>query len=656
MQANTQKKLRFFLIAFFLEGILFATILILLPRDKSSGFLLGYSLPRLIMLGTTIFISMGFAGIYLFPKIFSHVHTASIQQQPIIILGLMPPFAVSTFLLSHWLFINPSTHLVVYLERLTPLSVYIEIIAIQAAYFFISTSTKKQLNKIFPLLIMGIPVLLSILFTIEYTLSNSFFTFNYLAQPYTKTLRLILLTFTLLTIYILFLYKVLQNKLRLQLNYTWGVVIIFLILGYLYYDAAIQYASTNNASVMHSDQLAYIKFSKKVYETNFSFTGNRNRMPIYPFLQALFYHPAMDDYSFFTEGIQRNIILSLLCSLVFFFIARQYLSYRRATIITLIVAFGVFIFRSPHFTSEVLYYFLSFISFLGMGKMLIKPTFKLGLATGIFLALTYLTKASNLPAIAAFIFVFIVKEIVKFLQKNKKKKYSLQPIVILTTTLLIFLLLIFPYLQESKRKYGHYFYNVNTTFYIWHDTYYEAVHDKNLAGHLEHWPNTPENQLPSLHKYVQEHTFSQAIERLSTGMKAQIGYLANPDTKINYLFIYGGTLLFLTATLGRKKRRKIIAEHWAITLFFATILFGYIFLYSWYYPIGSGGRFIYSIFIPVMFFLFVATDTIIKNSKSKSKILGIPAFHFFESIVFTMLLFNIYYVITIALPSGYFGS
>ena len=42
-------------------------------------------------------------------------------------------------------------------------------------------------------------------------------------------------------------------------------------------------------------------------------------------------------------------------------------------------------------------------------------------------------------------------------------------------TLLCFIAVIFPYIRESKQIYGQYFYNVNTTFYIWYDSFADAI-------------------------------------------------------------------------------------------------------------------------------------------------------------------------------------
>ena len=648
------RNLNLFLLLSFFEGILVLVILMTIPREGNSGIFLGYSFSRLFLISIVLLISIGFGVVLVWKKHLLPVHQ-KIERVPSWILAI--PFSLSIFFLSHWFFIGVENHLYSYLERLTPLFGYGGVIFFQAIFLIILPEKKHRQVWTWLVFCLYVFSLISILYLIEYAFIDSLFTKKYLANEYSEKIALLFaISISIAVMCFQLFIKKNRHYAQLTLYLSGGIAIIFVVLGYFYYNAASLYAEVNNPSISHSDQTAYIKFSKTAYETDFTYTGNRNRMPIYPYIQAIFYRPEMSDDAFFSQGKELNIILSFLCLIVLFFIFRRYLSLHRATILTLIVAFGVFIFRSPHFTSEVLYYFLSFLGFLGMGLMLIRPSLVLGTTTGILLALAYLTKASNLPAIAAFVFVFFLKVILTIYRKNKEKKPILYQLASLGLMLLIFLSLISPYLLESKKKYGHYFYNINTTFYVWHNTYDEAIHDENLKGHLDHWPDAPADQLPSLKKYIREHNINQMEERLLTGIKAQIGYLANPDTKINYLLIFGGASLFLLISLERDKRKKIIKENWALALFFILNFGGYIFLYGWYYPIGSGGRFIYSIFIPAIFFLFIATDKLAKTDDSPKRISSIQKLQYFDMIILSLLFFNIYYIITTALPSGYFGS
>ena len=54
-----------------------------------------------------------------------------------------------------------------------------------------------------------------------------------------------------------------------------------------------------NNDMRKTDQSSYMRFAIEAYESNFQYTGGRNQMPLYPFLQALFYSPTLDDDGFF---------------------------------------------------------------------------------------------------------------------------------------------------------------------------------------------------------------------------------------------------------------------------------------------------------------------------------------------------------------------
>ena len=84
--------------------------------------------------------------------------------------------------------------------------------------------------------------------------------------------------------------------------------------------------------------------------------------------------------------------------------------------------------------------------------------------------------------------------------------------------ILVFLLLLSPYLIESKAKYGAYFYNVNTTFYIWYDSWDEAKAGTLAAGDHLGWPDLPDEEIPSLQKYLDEHSAVEILHRFRDGV------------------------------------------------------------------------------------------------------------------------------------------
>ena len=63
-----------------------------------------------------------------------------------------------------------------------------------------------------------------------------------------------------------------------------------------------QTQSHKNREMRWVDQSAYMDEAIKAYETRFTYTGNRNRMPMYPFLQALFYSPDLSSEAFSSKA------------------------------------------------------------------------------------------------------------------------------------------------------------------------------------------------------------------------------------------------------------------------------------------------------------------------------------------------------------------
>lgn len=60
-----------------------------------------------------------------------------------------------------------------------------------------------------------------------------------------------------------------------------------------------------------------------------------------------------------------------------------------------------------------------------------------------------------------------------------------------------FLVVVFPYIRTSKERFGRYFYNVNSTFYMWYDSWDEAERGTKAHGDRDGWPNMPADQIPS---------------------------------------------------------------------------------------------------------------------------------------------------------------
>lgn len=649
--------------AFAVEGVPFFLWLALIPADNKDVGFLGLSPFRLVLMAFLFGASFGFWILSRAQKKQEYISNlfqkkASGIGRKLTIFVATSLFIGAIFFGLHWLLLAEDDFLNAYLQRFSPFVSYLGIISFQALYFLYTEEKNKIEKKKLVTFLLGMLAFIPWLLVGEYFVTDTMFPNYYVAQgfytQYQTAFFFALLTCSAYFQFILTSSKQGEQKKR---NFTWLLIPLFIILGFFYYNATNAHAQTININFMSSDQHAYMEITEKAIKTNFSYTGTRNQMPLYSYLQALFYRPEMGKDILFERGKTINIILSLILLGGIFILSTFFFHTRRAVIITLVTTVSIFIFKAPYFQAELLYYFLSLIAFLGMGKMLIQPSLKLGVGIGLVLGLAHLTKASALPMLLAFSTVFLLQQSVFFFnerratKKNRLQKSS-QALGSFFLTLFSFVLVLSPYLKESKERYGHYFYNVNSTFYIWYDSWDEAVADTEKYGYREHYPDLSADELPGLRKYLREHSLEQITIRFLAGLKIQLSLmLLYPFSKFNYLLLYGVAILLLFIyKKGWNDLKKLLMQYWAVIIFTILIITGYLTLYAWYTPFAGGTRFIYSIFLPALFAIYIAFDKISKtlNTTAMATI--------FDKVVFALLIADFYYVTFMKLPSGYFGS
>jgi hypothetical protein len=110
-------------------------------------------------------------------------------------------------------------------------------------------------------------------------------------------------------------------------------------------------------------------------------------------------------------------------------------------------------------------------------------------------------------------------------------KVIFKNIAILAAFILIFFLTVSPYIRKNKKMFGMYFYNVNSTFYVWYDSWDEVLKGTRANYDRIGWPKLPPEEIPSPTKYWQEHTLSQILARfvhgfsiITTNAMGGIGY------------------------------------------------------------------------------------------------------------------------------------
>jgi len=389
------------------------------------------------------------------------------------------------------------------------------------------------------------------------------------------------------------------------------LVLVLLALAFFVWGARQQSMLVNTD--MRSDQMAYINDAKAMAQTNFQYIGGRNRMPVYPSLMSFFYTEGMSDEDFFRRGKTIGMLIALVVSSVVLLLFWQVSSLSDASVATLVTMFTVFAYKAPYFQTEVLFYGINLTLFYLLLSMLKKPGIPIAALAGITAGVGHLTKASVLPALLLAGLCLLLRGLMSFNCRynvadldalpSAKARHLLAHMCYVMVLLSCFLVLVFPYIRTSKERFGHYFYNVNSTFYIWYDSWDEVERGTKAHGDRRGWPDMPEDQIPSYQKYVREHSlksiagrFSRGLLRLTTVVISSYGYA---ELLAAYVI---AAALFFGQNYGRT--RSILSRtNPCVLVFIVGYFMGYILLYAWYADIAAGNRFVISLFLPALLIL-----------------------------------------------------
>lgn len=437
-----------------------------------------------------------------------------------------------------------------------------------------------------------------------------------------------------------------------------GTIALFLALYIFGARRQLHIVNTNQAL---NDQTAYMNYARKLVNSGYTYPGNFARMPLYPHIQSLFYRPGMAGEDFFLRGKYVNLYLSILLlaglAIIFFYEFRPL----SALNLILIIAFTVFIFKAGYFQAELLFYFLNFCMFWLMWRFLQKPSPAIAVLGGITAGLAYLTKAAILPGLALFVFFAGVQNgyrlIGRIRSKSEKGAILLEAKHLLSVALfgLFFLVTIFPYIQDVKSITGRYFYNVNSNFYIWYDSWGEVKRGTRAHGDREGWPDIPAEELPSMSKYLREHSAQQIVMRFVNGGRQVLGNVVHSYGYFKYVLIYLG-IFGLTSAIYRQKAGKMFASNWALWLFLASFFVVYALMYFWFAPISSGNRQILALFIPLLFVLTAGIQEITKDAIFRFRDRQINVLTGINLAILLVVIFDVFFILTQRVGSLYGGS
>jgi len=391
------------------------------------------------------------------------------------------------------------------------------------------------------------------------------------------------------------------------------------------------------------DQGAYLAHAQNMRESGYAYIAERNRMPVYPFLLSLIYRPDLNETQSLRRAQAFNVNLSIVLLWLLFLIFRKFFPPFHAIAMLCATAFGVFLYRAVNAQTEVLFYCVSFGGFVLLLRMLIAPRWWLAALGGATMGVAHLTKASVLPALGVWIVVSLAQCICEFRVRGDDglrtawRRFGMLLLVIAT-----FLAVVFPYIQTSKRIYGQYFYNVNSTFVMWCDSSSEAWEFLSTYGDKAKWRELPSDQIPSFGKYWREHSIAQMAHRLIHGLRRvatqnlmPIGYY-----KFVVAFAVAAGILWLRQ---RQRARQLLRESPFAAAFCVLFFLAYLALYGWYDAIVNDTRFVLSIFLP---FIFAASLFVLKMGRDRTVAFAgrrLPFDQFFPGLLVCLALIDVLY-------------
>lgn len=400
---------------------------------------------------------------------------------------------------------------------------------------------------------------------------------------------------------------------RFSLNSTKIVLSVLFLCIYLI-GASVQ-AFYVNTDFDKADQEAYMSRAINFKNDLYKIISDGNRMPVYPYLISFLYRPGMSMEEYFQRGKIFNIILSAIMLFALYFILRIYLNGQEAKMLLLITAFTVFMPRAGYIQCELLFYFLNFCTFVLYCECLKKPQWQMAAGAGVLAGLSYLTKASSLPAVVWFIVCYlvfniavpIIKKVLEYISKKTimNRLQAIKHIVLIVSFVVIFLMTVSPYISVNKRVFNHYFYNVNSTFYIWYDSWDEVVKGTRAHGDRMGWPSMPPEKIPSGEKYLREHTLSQIFSRLVHGFGVIATNALGGFGYAQYFSIY-----FIISILTMIKQYEDVVNYikrdnnYAVVISLVLYFLLYCLIYVFGAAIFKGPRHPLAQYLPAMFAMF----------------------------------------------------
>ncbi len=416
-------------------------------------------------------------------------------------------------------------------------------------------------------------------------------------------------------------------------NRLW-LILGALLAGVLYFAAAEIQSTHLNTNLKAHDQGAMLNYAKRLSDNHLQYVGPRNRMPLYPILQSFVYRPDMTTEQFFQRAKLANIVLSIAVLGVVYLLFRKWFPLHHTINVILVTAYGVYALKAPYVAAELLFYLLLFICFLLTLRMLDKPSLGIALALGAMLAIAHYTKASAPVAVAIFLFCYGLRIAFPALvgerdptpaaapepsdtasqstrqssaalarhSEAKPARLFLIRAIYGAMVLATFLAILYPYLRKSNERYGRYFYNVNSTIYMWCDSAPEWKAFSLKYDDRHRFPSDAGEELPTARRYLAMHTPGQIVGRIARGFGRMTTEVFHSFWYTPFLILYAAAGLYAAI----RSRRLVAADfrRFRLLALFCLLFFGsYFGLYCWWAVLARSQRFVLSLYFPALFIL-----------------------------------------------------
>lgn len=372
-----------------------------------------------------------------------------------------------------------------------------------------------------------------------------------------------------------------------------------LALAFLYHTGAAMHSKALNTERARADQSGYLWDAVAIYESRYGgpdiLIGERNRMPIYPWLLSWLYDPAMSPNEFFETAKRWNIRWSMGFLAVFAVVAFRRLPPLIALNFFLVVTTGYYVFKAGYAQVELLFYLLFFLTFLVCWRLVRTETTRATLLYaalgGVLMAISHLSKASMLPLVAIVSLVLAVRAASPLVLRSsgamhQRARTAMVRAAGLAVFLMCFTVVLWPYISTNKRVFGHYFYNVNSTFYVWHDDWSAASVGTMQHGDGRGWPTMPPDQIPSMRKYLREHTVGQIAGRFLSGFTEMVtvSYIRLWYFKFTTMYVLLALVMIVS---GWRRLVRLVRAQPFVFLFLLLYGVGYAAAVAFYQPIST---------------------------------------------------------------------